>query len=115
MFGSLCRSRPMTRESWIERSSSPPRRPHFGIVTLLAAASVLFAGSAYGQSLVLTFDDGPNMADPVGLSPGARSTAILRQLADAHLKSILFVTRTNADPERNELIRQWGVPMFIAH
>jgi peptidoglycan-N-acetylglucosamine deacetylase len=39
----------------------------------------------------------------------ARNPAILRQLAQAHLKSILFVTRTDADPKRNDLIRQWGM------
>lgn len=48
------------------------------------------------------------MSDMAGLTPADRNTAILKQLADAHLKSILFVTRTNTDPNRNELIRQWG-------
>ena len=49
------------------------------------------------------------MTDSVGLSPADRNAAILRQLAAADLKSILFVTRVDADPKRNELIRQWGV------
>ena len=49
------------------------------------------------------------MADNLALSPDQRNAAILKQLADAHLKSILFVTRTDADPKRNELIRQWGL------
>jgi hypothetical protein len=53
----------------------------------------------------LTFDDGPDMADTVRLSPAARNEAILRQLADAHLKSILCVTRVDRDSRRNELIR----------
>jgi peptidoglycan-N-acetylglucosamine deacetylase len=75
-------------------------------LTLVAS---LFWGLADSQSLALTFDDGPNMADAVGLSPADRNAAILRQLADAHLKSILFVTRTDADPKRNDLIRQWGM------
>jgi peptidoglycan-N-acetylglucosamine deacetylase len=63
---------------------------------------------AAGQSLALTFDDGPNMADKIGLSAAERNFAILRQLADAHVKSILFVTRTDNNEERNDLIREWG-------
>ena len=78
-------------------------------VACLTLAAVFFAGIAHSQSLALTFDDGPNMADQVKWSPAARNAAILRQLADAHLKSILFVTRTDTDPSRNELIRQWGI------
>jgi peptidoglycan/xylan/chitin deacetylase (PgdA/CDA1 family) len=76
--------------------------------TCLAAAGLLFAGLATSQSIALTFDDGPDMADQIGMSPEGRNAAILKQLADAHLKSILFVTRTDADPKRNELIRLWG-------
>jgi peptidoglycan/xylan/chitin deacetylase (PgdA/CDA1 family) len=72
-------------------------------------APLLLPALASSQSIALTFDDGPDMADKVGLSPADRNAAILRQLADAHLKSILFVTRPDADPKRNELIRQWGV------
>jgi peptidoglycan-N-acetylglucosamine deacetylase len=71
--------------------------------------SLLFASLANSQSIALTFDDGPNMADKVGLSPADRNAAILRQLSEAHLKSILFVTRTDADSKRNNLIRQWGI------
>jgi len=69
----------------------------------------LFASPTYSQIVALTFDDGPTMSDPVGLSPAERNRAILRQLADAHLQSILFVTRTDTDPKRNDLIRQWGL------
>jgi peptidoglycan/xylan/chitin deacetylase (PgdA/CDA1 family) len=75
----------------------------------VSLAALLFAGSVNSQSLALTFDDGPDMADGVGLSAADRNAAILRQLAEAHLKSILFVTRTDADPNRNALIRQWGI------
>ncbi len=81
-------------------------------ITLLgytALASIVLPPMACGQTIALTFDDGPNMADTVGLSPAARNEAILRQLAKAHLKSILFVTRTNSDPKRIALIRQWGI------
>jgi hypothetical protein len=64
---------------------------------------------ASSQTIALTFDDGPNMADSIGLSPADRNAAILKQLAAARLKSILFVTRVDADPKRKELIRQWGM------
>lgn len=78
-------------------------------ITWLTLAVVLFGAPAHSQSVALTFDDGPDMDDRIGLSPAERNAAILKQLADAHLKSILFVTRTDADPKRNELIREWGV------
>jgi peptidoglycan-N-acetylglucosamine deacetylase len=81
----------------------------FAAVTWLTLAVLLFAASAHSQSVALTFDDGPNMDDEIGLSPADRNAAILKQLADAHLKSILFVTRTDVGPKRNELIRQWSV------
>lgn len=42
------------------------------------------------------------------LSPAMRNEAILRQLAEAHVKSILFVARTNGNAERLQLIRRWG-------
>lgn len=74
----------------------------------LVLAALLGAGLAHGKSLALTFDDGPDMADRVGMSPAERNAAILRQLADARLKSILFVTRTDSDRKRNDLIREWG-------
>ena len=75
----------------------------------VAMASLVLPELAKGQSTALTFDDGPNMADTIGLTATERNTAILRQLADAHLKSILFVTRVDGDSKRNDLIRQWGI------
>jgi peptidoglycan/xylan/chitin deacetylase (PgdA/CDA1 family) len=75
----------------------------------LALGLFLFATSAHSQQIALTFDDGPDMSNQIYLSPADRNTAILRQLAKAHLKSTLFVTRTDSDPKRNELIRQWGI------
>src|ERR1700722_835261 len=80
----------------------------FTALACLTLTALMFAPCAESQSIALTFDDGPNMADGIGLSPAQRNAAILRQLAEAHLKSILFVTRTDADQSRNELIRQWG-------
>jgi peptidoglycan-N-acetylglucosamine deacetylase len=81
----------------------------FALIACMTLAPLLLPALASSQSIALTFDDGPDMADKIGLSPADRNAAILRQLGDAHLKSILFVTRTDADPKRNELIRQWGV------
>jgi peptidoglycan/xylan/chitin deacetylase (PgdA/CDA1 family) len=81
----------------------------YAIVVCVVLTPLLLPSLACGQSIALTFDDGPNMVDNIGLSPAARNEAILRQLAEAHLKSILFVTRTDADSKRNDLIRQWGV------
>ncbi len=78
------------------------------IIACMTLGILLLMPPANGQSIALTFDDGPNMADHIGLSAADRNAAILRQLAAARLKSILFVTRTDADPTRNELIRQWG-------
>jgi peptidoglycan-N-acetylglucosamine deacetylase len=75
----------------------------------VALASLVFSPVACGHAIALTFDDGPDMTDTVGLSPFARNEAILRQLAQAHLKSILFVTRTDGDRLRIELIRRWGL------
>ncbi|MDP9007809.1 MAG: polysaccharide deacetylase family protein [Pseudomonadota bacterium] len=77
-------------------------------VACLTLATLLFTSLAASQSIALTFDDGPDMADKTGLSAAERNAAILSQLAEAHIKSILFVTRTDSDKNRNELIRQWG-------
>jgi peptidoglycan/xylan/chitin deacetylase (PgdA/CDA1 family) len=73
-----------------------------------ALVAFSFAPLAAGQSIAFTFDDGPDMADKTGLSAAERNAAILGQLADAHLKSMLFVTRTDTDTARNDLIREWG-------
>jgi peptidoglycan/xylan/chitin deacetylase (PgdA/CDA1 family) len=79
------------------------------IVVCATLAPLLLPSLAIGQTIALTFDDGPDMADKIGLSPTARNAAILKQLAEAHLKSILFVTRVDTDSTRNDLIRQWGI------
>ena len=74
----------------------------------ITVSTLLFSPITPCQSIALTFDDGPNMADNTGLTAAERNKAILAQLADAHLKSILFVTRTDTDPKRNALVRAWG-------
>jgi peptidoglycan/xylan/chitin deacetylase (PgdA/CDA1 family) len=79
------------------------------VLACAALASLFLPLVACSQTIALTFDDGPDMVDTVGLSPAARNEAILRQLAEAHLKSILFVTRTDGNPKRMALIRRWGI------
>jgi len=74
----------------------------------MTLTALLFAPTAAAQSIALTFDDGPDMADKTGLTAAERNAAILSQLADARLKSILFVARTDTDQKRNDLIREWG-------
>lgn len=69
---------------------------------------MLIGSALHAQSIALTFDDGPDMADNVGMTAAERNAAILEQLAAANVKSMLFVTRTDADDERNDLIREWG-------
>jgi peptidoglycan/xylan/chitin deacetylase (PgdA/CDA1 family) len=76
--------------------------------TYITLSTLLFASLANSQSIAFTFDDGPIMADKTGLSAAERNAAILGQLAEAHLKSILFVSRTDTDKKRNDLIREWG-------
>jgi peptidoglycan/xylan/chitin deacetylase (PgdA/CDA1 family) len=109
------------RPSWRYRSAistsarkcSPagarPEASMIALVAWLTMAALLLPSLAHSQTISLTFDDGPVMADKIGLTAAARNTAILKQLAEAHLKSILFVTRVDADAKRNDLIRQWGI------
>jgi len=78
------------------------------LIPKITLAAVLLASFSYGQQIAFTFDDGPDMTDAVGLSAEQRNTEILAQLADAHLKSYLFVTRIDDDRMRNALIRRWG-------
>lgn len=79
------------------------------VVLWLTLAALPLPAWANSRTIALTFDDGPDMADKVGLTPAARNSAILKQLAEARLRSILFVARMDTDPNRNELIRQWGI------
>ncbi len=61
---------------------------------------VSFAGAASAQSIAFTFDDGPVMTDSAGLNAAQQNEVILRQLAEAHVKSFLFVSRTDSDKRR---------------
>jgi peptidoglycan/xylan/chitin deacetylase (PgdA/CDA1 family) len=78
------------------------------IAALLTAASFCSCG-VQAQSIAFTFDDGPDMSDKASMTPADRNTAILKQLADAKLKSILFLTHTDqADKQRMALVGEWG-------
>jgi len=75
----------------------------------LALLTLPLMGSARAQNIAFTFDDGPEMSDEIGMSASERNTAILAALGNAKIKSVLFVTRTDADERRIALIRQWGL------
>ena len=79
------------------------------VTAWFAAVTLVFAPIAASQSIAVTFDHAPDVADSTGLSASERNTAILRQLHKAHIKSILFVTGSEADQRRSALIRQWGI------
>ncbi len=77
-------------------------------MALLAVALLAVHPAAQARSIAFTFDDGPDMKDDVYLTARERNEAILAALRDAHVKSVLFVTRTDADPARIALLREWG-------
>jgi peptidoglycan/xylan/chitin deacetylase (PgdA/CDA1 family) len=81
------------------------RRAFLACITVSA---LLLTSLSVAQNVALTFDDGPSMTDNIGLTAAQKNAAILAQLAGAHIKSFLFVTRTDTDVKRNELIREWG-------
>jgi peptidoglycan-N-acetylglucosamine deacetylase len=70
--------------------------------------SLLLAQGALAKSIAFTFDDGPDMGDSVRMTAAQRNSAILEQLAEAKVRSVLFVTRTDGDQRRMDLVRQWG-------
>ena len=74
------------------------------------ALAVAVHGCAWGQSLALTFDDGPKLAATPLMSPAERNQALLKQLSDANAHATLFVTLGNgADrPEGLALLKAWG-------
>ena len=58
----------------------------FSRCTVLACAALSLLAlppRVLGQSIALTFDDGPDMADTIGLRPAARNEATLSQLKDS--------------------------------
>jgi peptidoglycan/xylan/chitin deacetylase (PgdA/CDA1 family) len=67
-------------------------------------------GPARAQSVAVTLDDGPRLAETPRLSPQARNQALLDALARHHVRAALFVTLANgADrPEGLRLARAWG-------
>lgn len=78
------------------------------ILARLFLASLLLAQVTHARSIAFTFDDGPDMKDSVRMTAAERNSAILKQLADAKVKSVLFVARADKDESRIALLRQWG-------
>jgi len=74
----------------------------------LILVSLMFIQEAHARSIAFTFDDGPDMTDSVGMTAAQRNSAILEQLAEAKIKSALFLAHTDNDPNRLTLVRQWG-------
>jgi peptidoglycan/xylan/chitin deacetylase (PgdA/CDA1 family) len=74
----------------------------------ILAFILLRAVPATTQSVALTFDDGPTMDTQAGMSPTERNDAILRQLKEAGVKSILFLTLQDGNQARMKLVRRWG-------
>jgi hypothetical protein len=79
------------------------RCPRIVVSTWLALSELVLAGVAAGRSTAITFDDGPDIMVRTRLTPESANAALLKALADAHLKAIRFVTRTASDPNRNAL------------
>jgi peptidoglycan/xylan/chitin deacetylase (PgdA/CDA1 family) len=103
--GSVPKVVPVCRHSTLDAGV---RARRWAIGAALCLCALVAAGAARAQRVALTFDDGPDMQDAVALSPAERNAAILAQLAQAGLRSILFVTRVDSDGARNALISQWG-------
>ena len=78
----------------------------FKIVPLMAAAIAVASGAA--PSVAITFDDGPDVVK-LGAEAIAESDAILRALAAAKVKSVLFVAGRRVDsPEGLVAVAAWG-------
>ena len=71
----------------------------------------VFAEAAQAQSVALTFDDGPRLAETSLMTPRQRNDALLATLAKHRVQAALFVTSGNgADrPEGLALARAWGL------
>ena len=76
---------------------------------LLTLITLVWNLTTWAQSIAFSFDDGPVMATQAGMSAAARNTAILKQLADANVKTVLFLTLQDSRVARLNLVRQWGV------
>jgi len=66
-------------------------------------------GLARAQGVAFSFDDGPVMEDDVRMTAAQRNIALLAQLKLAGIQSTLFVTTKDRQPERLDLVRQWGI------
>src|SRR5271165_1978111 len=85
------------------------KRSGFMFASCVAALALSFIGPARSQSIALTFDDGPDMSDEIGMTAAQRNEAILAALRAEKIKSVLFVTRTDKDERRIALVAEWGL------
>jgi peptidoglycan/xylan/chitin deacetylase (PgdA/CDA1 family) len=76
----------------------------------IALCGAAVALSAHAQTVALTFDDGPRLAETPLMSPQQRNDALLATLALHRIQAALFVTAGNgADrPAGLALARAWG-------
>lgn len=83
------------------------------VIHLSAAVSVAFflASAAQAQTVALTFDDGPKIAETPLMSPQQRNQALLDTLARHGVKAALFVTAGNGanQPQGYALAQAWGL------
>lgn len=111
---------PISSRSWSKHCEGTPEisvhDAGFGSLSsqalkvLLACLLALCAiGQAQAQAIAFSFDDGPVMDDRVRMTAAQRNAAMLEQLAAAGLQSALFLTTRDRDPERLDLVRQWGL------
>jgi peptidoglycan/xylan/chitin deacetylase (PgdA/CDA1 family) len=72
--------------------------------------ALLLAPFLQGQSLALSFDDGPDLGDRILLDAPGRNRAILAALKEAGVQSVLFATgrRCLENPEARALVKAWG-------
>jgi peptidoglycan/xylan/chitin deacetylase (PgdA/CDA1 family) len=96
----------MARSSFITRITSATAYA----VAAFAVATAALAPLASAQTVVLTFDDGPTLAETPRMSPPQRNQAMLDALARHRVKAVLFVTAGNGanQPEGYALAKAWG-------
>lgn len=75
-----------------------------------AIASLFLSACLGAQTVAVTFDDGPKLAEGVRLGPAQRNAALLQALKEHKVQAALFITlRNGADrPEGLALARAWG-------
>jgi peptidoglycan-N-acetylglucosamine deacetylase len=81
---------------------------HIFSVLFILLSAILCPQIGLAHSIALTFDDGPQMDDTLRLTATQRNAAILQQLHEARIKSILFLTIKDGSSARLALAHAWG-------